>query len=336
MRKIVHHLLLVGFAVCASAEVYEVEYRDGHRISGDRLSGDSFLVHGRSSVRLDEQPIVPDGREVQRFRQRSLEVQLAGPYIECLNGDLLPGTVVALEPSDPSRNRPRCVEVEMIGLRNYTSLRGATIRVRADRIVRIVSGPESESLGHPGSIRLKTGETVQGRAFRWRSSGLRVLTPDGIQSVSFDNIAELHQPVSGRTRRMLAARREVHFSSDDRWATILTGNGARLTARESKLVRYSWNLTMVQPAWALDAIMIGPEEVAEILYGKADEIPLTALPAEQIGSGSLVGPVWTWTPNRNLRNGLLDLGRRSSRTGVGMHAYTAVAFDLPAEAESFD
>ena len=44
---------------------------------------------------------------------------------------------------------------------------------------------------------------------------------------------------------------------------------------------------------------------------------------------------WNWVPNRNVRGGRLDSGDRDSPIGVGMHAYTAVAFDLPSGALSF-
>jgi hypothetical protein len=252
-----------------------------------------------------------------------------------MNGDILPGQVEGSSVANPGRNLPDYLQVRLAApLKNHAGRNDSLINVRAEDVARVVTGMSENRFGKSGYIRLKLGDAFEATSIRWRSNEIWALTADGVRAIAISDVAELHQPVKERIRLMRSGKTEIGFNSSGHQVLFQTVNGARLTAREGKIVRSSDSRTLIQPSWSLDAIMMAPGDIVEILFLRLNEIPLAALPTETLAENSFLGR-WNWTRNRNVRGGRLDSGDRDSSIGVGMHAHTAVAFYLPTGAESF-
>ncbi|MFT5496314.1 MAG: hypothetical protein ACI9TH_001712 [Kiritimatiellia bacterium] len=328
---------LPGRLVAAPPIHYEVVYTDGTKIEGHRILKDHFLGHGRSDAYLDEHVIFAPGKQLHRFRNLNNDAYFTGPYIEFGNGDILPGQVVGIALARAGRNEPNHLRVHVSPpLATYTLSTDPFIRIRADRISRIVTDTPGVPSDAKGYVRLKSGETYEAKSLRWKSDGVRVLTAkEGIQSAPLQDLVEIKRSAKEQIRSLMAGIKEIGLASTGRQMIIQTAHGARITTREAKIVRHGDLMTMVQPSWALDGILLHHEDILEVVYLGLDELPLSILPAELLDTRTLLGFQWNWYRNRNVRGDRLASGDRSSSMGVGMHAYAAVAFDLPPDVVSF-
>jgi hypothetical protein len=345
-RAYFHFLLPVMLVCCCEKSMwgqadssdqmrYQVVYDDDRTIEGAAIEKDHFFAHGRSDAHLDGQPIFLPDNQVRLIRNRRTVISTVGTYIEFMNGDILPGQVVGIGVARPGRNMPDYLRVRLSPpLTNHTGKNASLINVQAERVARVVTRTPAGGSGKPGSIRLKSGPYFEFKAMRWQADKILTLTSDGDRTIPIQDVAELHQSIGERMRLMMSGRTEIGFDSPGHQVVFQAINGARLTTREERMVRSKNSRTIIQPSWALDSIMLAPEDIAEVLFLRQNEFPLASLPAETLATKNVFGK-WNWTRNRNVRGGRLDSGDRDSPIGVGMSAYTAVAFHLPAGAESF-
>ena len=315
---------LYGQRLATQQKPYSVVYADGRSIEGNLVQKDHFFAHGRSNAHLDDQAIFIPNNHVRLIRNRQKSILREGPYIEFVNGDILPGQVEGIGVANPGRNMPDYLRVRLTApLTNHLGNNSFRIKVRADQIARFVTHlPES---GHDksGYIWLKSGVPIEFRLIQWQPNTLKALTTKGVQAIPIHDVAKFYQPVKNRIRRILDEKKEIGFDSSGHQVMFQTVNGARLTTREDKMVRHSESRTMIQPYWALDAIMLSPEDIVEVLFLRLGEFPLSALPAETLEEKNYLAK-WKWARNRNVRGGRLNSGDRDGPIGVGMHPYTAV------------
>jgi len=315
--------------------LYRVAYSDGRTIEGARIQKDHFFAHSRSNAHLDNQLIFLPDNHVRLIRNLRKKVFREGPYIEFVNGDILPGRVEGIGMADPGRNTPDHLQIRLSApLKNHAGQNNSLINVRAEHVARLVTRTPEKGSAKSGYIRLESGASIEVRSIRWRPNEIRALTTQGVRTIPIRDVVELRRPVEKKIRWMLAGNPEVGFDSPGHRVMFQTVNGARLTTREAKMVRYLDSGTMIQPSWALDAIMLAPEDIVDVLFLRFNEIPLAVLPAETLLRKSCFG-TWKWVRNHNVLGGRLDSGDRDSPIGVGMHACTAVAFYLPPGAQSF-
>jgi hypothetical protein len=314
---------------------YRVVYFNGRTMEGTRIEKDHFFAHGRSNAHLDSQLIFLPDDQVRLIRNRGKRVLREGPYIEFVNGDILPGQVEGIGAANPGRNLPDYLQVRLsTPLKNHAGQIEPLINVQAEHVARLVNQMPERGSAKFGYIRMKSGVSIEVMSIRWSPNEIRVLTAQGIRKIPLHDVAELRQPVEERTRWMLAGNAEVGSDSPGHQVMLQIVNGARLTTREARMVRYSDSGTLIQPSWALNAIMLAPDDIVDTLFLADNEIPLAVLPAETLLRESRLA-TWKWARNHNIFGGRLDSGDRDSPIGVGMHAYTAVAFDLPPHAQSF-
>ncbi|MFP6692599.1 MAG: NPCBM/NEW2 domain-containing protein, partial [Pirellulales bacterium] len=314
---------------------YQVVYSDGRTIEGAQIQMDHFFAHGRSNTHLDDQLVFQPNKNVRLIRNRQKRILREGPYIEFVNGDILPGQVESVGVANPGRNMPDYLQVRLSApLKNHGGQNDSLINVRAEHVARLVTRVPENGSAKSGYIWFKSGNSIVARSIRWRPDEVQVLTNEGLQAIPIHDVAQLHRPIKERIRWMLAGKTEIGLDSSGHQVMFRTVNGAWLTTWEAKMVRHSSSGTVIQPSWALDSIMLAPEDIAEVLFLRSNEIPLAALPAETLVKKNHFEK-WKWVRNRNARGGRLDSGDRYSPIGVGMHAYTAVAFYLPPDAHSF-
>ncbi|MEK6239603.1 MAG: NPCBM/NEW2 domain-containing protein, partial [Planctomycetales bacterium] len=314
---------------------YQVVYSDGRTIEGRAIQQDHFFAHGRSEARLDGQLIFQPGESVRRIRNREKRVASQGPCLEMVNGDILPGQVERADAADPGRNLPAFLLVRLSApLTSHAGESGSSLRVQADQVARLVTSRTENIAVKPGIVRLKSGALIEATSIRWRRDKILALTTQGIREIMIHDVAELHQPIRERIRLLTRARNEPRRDSTGRRVVFQVVNGARLTTREERRARDSSTKTWLQPDWALNAVALAPQDVAEVLFLGPSEVPLASLPAETLAMKAYFGK-WNWARNRNVRGGRLDSGDRDGLLGVGTHAHSAIAFYLPPDAESF-
>jgi hypothetical protein len=313
----------------------QVVYADGRMIEGAAIQQDYFLAHGRSNAHLDEQPIFAPGKRVRLIRNRKNRVRRDGPYLELVNGDLLPGLTEGIEEANPGRNIPAHLRVRLTGpIKNYAGQVYAVIRVRADHVARIITDRAEVEGTTSGYLRLKSGTAVEFRSIRWGHNKAQALTARGVQTILIDDVVTLQQPISERIRWMRSRMTEPVVDPSGHRVTLQVVDGARLTTTERKMLRHTGSSVVIQPCWSLDALVLGPADLAEIRFLRHNEIPLAALPAETLMEKNPFGKS-KWTRYRNVRGGRLHTSDRDDLIGVGMHADSAVVFHLPPGAESF-
>ncbi|MEE2705565.1 MAG: PA14 domain-containing protein [Planctomycetota bacterium] len=314
---------------------YQVVYSDGRTIEGAQIQRDHFFAHGQSNTRLDDQLVFQPNKNVRLIRNRQKRILREGPYIEFVNGDILPGQVESVGVANSGRNMPDYLQVRLSApLKNHGGPNDSLINVRAEHVARLVTRMPENGSAKSGYIWFKSGKSIVARSIRWRPDEVQVLTNEGLQAIPIHDVAQLHRPIKERIRWMLAGKTEIGLDSLGHQVMFRTVNGAWLTTWEAKMVRHSSPGTVIQPSWALDSIMLAPEDIVEVLFLRPNEISLAALPAETLVKKNHFEK-WKWARNRNARGGRLDSGDRDSPIGVGMHAYTAVAFYLPPDAQSF-
>jgi hypothetical protein len=314
---------------------YQVVYTNGQTIEGAAIGQDHFLAHGRSNAHLDEQPIFAPGKHVRLIRNRKRRVRREGPYLELVNGDLLPGETEGIEAANPGRNIPAHLRVRLTGpIKNYAGQVNPVIRVRADHVARIITDRAEAEGTASGYLRLKSGTTVEFSSIRWGHNKAQALTARGVQTILMDDVVTLQQPIVERIRWMQTRMTELFVDPSGHRVTMHVVDGSRLTTPERKMLRHTGSSVVIQPCWSLDALVLEPKYLAEIRYLRPNEIPLAALPAENVVKKSPFGKS-KWTRYRNVRGGRLHTSDRDDLIGVGMHADSAVVFHLPPGAESF-
>ena len=88
-------LVATGFVLASAARAqdrYELWRRDGTRVTGQRLEG---LFDPKQRPKLDGKELNTPQRYLRAIRDTLLRSRLSGPYVELVNGDVLPGTAYA-------------------------------------------------------------------------------------------------------------------------------------------------------------------------------------------------------------------------------------------------
>src|SRR6185436_3473734 len=172
-------LVLAAAGICSeasAAERYGAWLADGTQIWSRSLS--AWPIPG-SSYRFKNHDLATTGNPVRLVRDRYAAPTLKPPYVVLANGDVLGGTLVALDSREGRVGEAARVQVEVDS--PLMPVVGTAVAVRADRIVRIVGPggmPTAEAL--PGSVVLSDGRRLIARAVRWRERGLALLTDEGV------------------------------------------------------------------------------------------------------------------------------------------------------------
>ncbi len=271
----------------------------------------------------------------------TLKARLDGPYVEFANGDILPGRIIDNSVSEHCGLAPLDAAILVYDpLVSMGRLRPNIVRVRSEAIVRIVGevGRFGASPALPGQVVLANGSRITAKAVTWRPDGLRILTNSGVQTITWDKIAEFRRPGIDRKAELLRDLLICKPAGSDFLCRMTSASGAVLTYHCSRIQSSSSRgrcLQVVQPPWAMDGICVPLDQVVSESYRRTDEIPLASLPAKVLAQKSMTGFTWSWRRNADLRGQRMAIGRLQSDTGVAMHSYGELAFELPKGSLSF-
>jgi hypothetical protein len=271
---------------------------------------------------------------------RLLSSELSAPFVALANGDVLPGRLIGANPADPSSPWPaHFVVVPRPPLAAFIA-GDHRVRVHQDRVTRIVFRESTDRLLSPGDVRFTDGRVVRLKSVRWRESGLRALTEEGLVTATWSELSEIRLPEPAIRAAVLDDLRLPEIPAPQpRICRLETAGGATLTFWDGQAVsdknQRGVYCHIVQPAWAVSAIRVPLNRIVTSSFRPANAIPLSSLPATALAERNLTGYHWPWTRNRNLRGGALASAAQSADFGVGTHAYSEIAFELPSLATRF-
>ena len=348
-------LLFPGAVISRAAEAprdsgrYQVIWRDGSVSHVEEIPG-WRQMSGRRMALLDvtfKRPAIGKRRlfdpknPALMVSDTTLKVQLDGPYVEFANGDILPGRVVDSSAGGHSGLAPMGAAILVYDpLVSMGRRRPNVVRVRSEAIARIVSpsGRPGASPALPGQVVLANGSRITAKAVAWRSDGLRILTASGVQMVTWDKIAEFRRRRIDRNAELLGDMLVCAPGESGFLCRMTTAGGAVLTYHCRRIQTSNSRgrcLQVVQPSWTMDGICIPLDRIASESYRRIEEIPLASLPAKVLAQKSMTGFNWSWRRNCGLRGQRMAVGRLQSDTGVAMHSYSEIAFELPKGSLSF-
>lgn len=272
-------------------------------------------------------------------------------FVEFDTGDRLPGRVLghepegfawetipaAAQPMNHPASRPALLLVASPGdVSAGVTRRGRSgtvtgidpIRIRRDRVRRVVWQGGATRGYQPRTLFLATGGMLTFRSLRWFDKGLIALLENGAtERHEFTAIAEVH----------LAPRSDPWSSwfeslvDDSGVVRIETRSGSRVTTPRSRLrpaPGAASPLLMTQPSWSVEPLLLPANRIVAISAFAADEMPLSALEPAHVTQRSAFGGSWVWRADRNVQGGPLVPAGPSAGWGFGVHARTELAFPL--------
>jgi hypothetical protein len=322
---------------------YLLSFTGGERLRADDLPGwpiptaaDVKKVNGRN--------VFKDGSPVRLIRDQEIKVETRVPLMVLANGDILNGLPKQLAASDGRQGQPQRVVVQLDS--PLMPLDGVGVSVRTDRVQRII-GQETrlrKPPPQPGTVLLLDGRELKGSSIRWREYGLSVLTDDGIVQAAFTELADVVFPQVDHLAAVVEDSLSAGSLSGPAIMRMALRSGAVLTtcraSREVERSRSRRSATVevmyyVQPAWSSNPVAVPEAEIAWVGYRRADEVPLSLLPAETAANSRLIGEPQEWLRNRSQTGPFVSRTRDESDLGLATHSDSQIVFALPAGAVSF-
>jgi NPCBM/NEW2 domain len=278
------------------------------------------------------------GAMVRTLRNPAIPAKIAeGPFIEFLQGDILPAQVIGKVDGNASPNEP----LLLVRPRQQVDLAGAeprdVLRIRPDWIRRIVWTPTPRHDYQPGTAFRSDRGRVSFQRFRLQPDGVHLLAEESITILAWNDLDELHLPAGDWWQ---AHAREVAVLSPDLTAPLVrlvTGAGMRLTTALSRLriwtrsgePRLKDAFHFLQPAWSADILCVGRDQVRHYSVLPPLVVPLSAV--EPIGSAE--HPIFSrllphWLRDANIAGETLASGGREFGWGLGTFGGHDLEFPL--------
>lgn len=355
-----HWLLLFAIlpACTATAAAEEPRYvavfTDGSRVEGKEINGwsSSPAPAGPAAptgpLRLDTTPLFSPGRPLRWLRDRTLPQYEMPPgsrgFIELVNGDRLPGTVVRIE--QPGASSPGTEPTHLVvALEWPIDAPGGTgpahVRVLPQFVRRIVCGKDVQRTFPPSTLVYRDGRELSFQALRWQSDAAEVLAPEGIRRARLTELAEIVLPPANPWQSYCDELALVNPELSARLIRLETMGGMILTTSEcvsrrtgAENDRGNWQC-QVQPAWSLDVIPLPFATIRNIWSFAAHEWHLSRFRPARVVRRPLLVQGWQWQLDRNIRRGPLRNKTQEHGWGFGVQAPCELWFELPRQVQAF-
>lgn len=332
-------LVVAGLGLGQEKPQYRVVFGENEVVLGQKITAWDGI---QTAAKLDDRLLFEKATGVIRYLEKlNVKVERTGPFVELFNGDVLLGFAVGYRSQDELRGIPAHFNVHLSGALTPFGSDDKTIRIKANRVKRLVFAVDVNSKiplpqYDPGTVVLTNGQILTTEAVRWSDTGLRGISDTTSFSAGWDELAIVVPPVDKVFTDLDAILDDLlapAFDPEARIARMVTTQGAILTYREDMLIpqqRESKKLYhSVQPAWSLDSVSAAFDEIAVLGYRAHNEIPLSSFPATLLEKRSLTGFSPSWKRNKNVRGGMLASGTLFADVGIGTHSYSKIAFDIP-------
>jgi hypothetical protein len=326
-------------AVPALPSQYEVIFENGESMTGDQL----VKLHAPVGAALDGRELfapIKSARLVRNLRERAVR---RGPCVEFTNGDVLPGQIVRwAPPSSGAIASPHFLIAT--GDAENADLFADIIAVRAECVARQTQFDFRSSRLEPGLVVTRDGRQLHTRSISFEGTRISALKESGIEAFDFADLKELH---------LSSANSITDVMRDGAWSTVGAASGVtRIVTNRGAEITYAGPMATlasldrpradadsahlaIRPAWALETLFVRPQNIVSYSYRRPEEAPLSLLPVQVLAERSMLH-YWRWRRNANVQGLPLQSGRLAFELGIGMHAYSAVAFTLPPGAHYFN
>jgi hypothetical protein len=268
-------------------------------------------------------------------------------YVEFFGGDRLAGEVVGYRSAAES---PFDAQPPHLLVRTQGELQSpddntqpAVIRVALEPVRRIVWEARRDDGYRPSTLVLRNGGEVTFRSVRWTDGGVSLLTDQGLRTIPWGDLAELHFPQSDEWAAYIDALTVLSPDLKSRLLTLETADGHRCTVSTTRIQARHWGdrnrpeawLHFAQPAWSLDPLWIRYRTLTAWTVFLPEEPPLSWMLPSAIQQTSVFGGVWLWQLHRSTLGERLKAKDQVYSTGFGVHASTDLTFPLSACAKGF-
>lgn len=262
-----------------------------------------------------------------------------GPYVEFAGGDLLPCNFRGYRSGKENPASPQLPHLQVqpaVDMWKPGSKGGRQVRILTRWLRRVVFSSRSSPPLSPGTIFYADGSSERFRSMRWGRSGVRLLLDSGVETISFNRIAELHllpidpwdayfeqlalllPDLSGRLVRVETIDGAVLSTSDARFRVGDVGHQSN--------PRQWWHV--VQPAWSLDALWVKYSTVASRIYSRPEEVSLASFRPLRVREKRMIGGGGRWIEDRSVLGNSLVSGGVESARGFGVRAFCEMEFAL--------
>jgi hypothetical protein len=331
-------ILLQPAAVSAQSTRFAAQFASGKRMTGAEIRNwhESQAEPQLDSVKL----FAPDDR-IQWIEDTSIAPAADPPAcVEFFGGDRLPGRVTEFHSGSGSlfRKTPPCViVVPAAGVDWPETRRVEGIPVMARWLRRVVWHKRDDSRYRPGTLFYLDGRQIEFRSVRWLKTAVRLLIDQETREVPFGQIAELHLP---RLDPWDAWFHQLAALAPDLSGWLMqaeTGEGLRVTTSLKRLFPTfrgdggnpdHW-FQGVQPAWSVETLWLKHRTIRTRRFFAPHEVPLSAIEPLRSVIRSSLSAGWTWQLDRNIHAVPLRCADQAWGWGLGVHAYSALTYDLP-------
>jgi len=312
-----------------AADSYRAVFAEGSEVVGKSIDRwENYKLTSVGGKRLFDA-----GRPARFVRSPRRRIASPQARVVLVNGDVVPGRIIGIERAEDIPGRPVCLRLMSSAWLRNGRMPKAGIPISPRYVSRVVTGNRSARRSRPGTVLLQSGSLISCQAMKWTPSGLSVLTGAGLRTCGIKDLAEACMQQRDPIARIIDDALAPCPQPGGLVATLTTVDGARITFRPAMMQLREKQL-VIQPVWSSSAILLRPDYICRLSIRRYDEIPLSMLPAETLAEKAFTGFVWRWRRDRSVRGGPLVCGSLLGDFGVGTHAYSAIAFDLPRSAKS--
>ena len=264
---------------------------------------------------------------VQTVRNSSIPYRLIeGPFIEFVQGDVLAAQVTGAVAGDSS------LDETILQARPHErlDLPGAPgrdlVQIRAAWVRRLVWTRTPRRDFQPGTAFRRDQSSFAFQRLKFEPGGVHLLTDDKVAIVDWGDLAELHLPLADWWS--LHAREQAVLCPDVRSSLVRlsTGTGMRLTASLDRF--HSWTIGaqpthkdtfhFLQPAWSVDVLCVGRDQVRQYVVLPPLEVPLSAIePVRSVHHAVFSRLLSHWTRDGSVLDEPLVSGGRQFAWGFG-------------------
>jgi hypothetical protein len=264
---------------------------------------------------------------VQTLRNTSIpHRQIEGPFIEFVQGDMLPAQVTGTVAGDSS------LDDTILQARPHErlDLAGAPgrdlVQVRAAWVRRLVWTRSSRRVYQPGTAFRRDQSSLVFQKIRFELGGVHLLTDDKVAIVDWGDLAELHLPTVDWWRMHAREQAVLCPEMQASLVRLSTGTGMRLTASLDRF--HAWTIGQqatckdtfhfLQPAWSVDVLCVGRDQVRQYVVLPPLEVPLSAIePASSVHHAVFSRLLSHWTRDGSVLDEPLVSGGRQFAWGIG-------------------
>lgn len=339
---IVACLLVFVLALDATGEDrYRVRLVDGTEIESNSIqSGHLF-----PKWTVDSEDLANSGPVSVRWIHRDNRPKRVQPssYVEFVGHDILLGVVTSFSDGQDSKFTSLPPHLVVTKLDELSDGREVKLRVTLDHVRRVVWHSVAGQHLIPGTVWRRDGKSTSFRSLRWNEKQLQVLGKDGLKTVPFDELAELHLPSKDEWQLTVQRLAVLSPKLDSSIIQVQTDDGHRLTGSMSRFhagvrgqqQRPDRQFQLLQPSWSLDPILIRTTSIREWRFHATDQLPLTDFTPVAVKREPVFGQSYAWKRDENVLGGPLRSKDQAFGWGIGTHGTSELVFQIPPIASSF-